>query len=94
MIQVYRRAESQEADWVEGELRAMVLGYERVILDADRAAAELGAAVTLPAVRQDGRLVHGQQELLKYLRELERFAAEWRAFQSDSCYIGEDGEVC
>lgn len=94
MIQVYRRADSREADWVEAELRAMVLGYQRVIVDGENAASELGAGVTLPAVCQDGKIVHGQQELLRYLQELERFAADWRAFQSDSCYIDEDGEVC
>jgi hypothetical protein len=29
MIEVFREEESPQADWVEAELREMVLGYER-----------------------------------------------------------------
>jgi hypothetical protein len=94
MIEVYRQAESLEADWVEAGLRELVLGYRRVVVEEPGQAPELGGDVALPAVRHDGRVISGRQALLAYLQELERFTADWRKFQGDACYIDEDGEVC
>jgi len=94
MIEVFRQTESDEADWVEAELKEMVLGYQCVIIDEAKAASELGRSVTLPAVRQDGKIFYGRQDLLSFLRDLEQFAVDWRAFQSDACYLDKDGEVC
>lgn len=86
MIEVIRAAESAEADWVEAELRELVLGYERVVV-------ALGEVdFPLPAIRQDGRLVSGREGLLQALKELELMAEAWRRFQSDACYVDDEGE--
>ncbi len=94
MIEVYWQIESSEADWVEAELKQMVLGYRCVFTDEDEASSTLGKSVTPPVVRQDLKIVFGRWGLLVYLHELEQFAADWRAYQSDACYSDEEGEVC
>jgi hypothetical protein len=50
--------------------------------------------VTLPVIRENSRLISGKESLLAYLDELEKLVEDWRRFQSDACYIDEDGELC
>jgi hypothetical protein len=50
--------------------------------------------MTLPAIREGGRIVSGEADVAAYLLELEAFAAEWSTFQSDTCYFDSDGTVC
>jgi hypothetical protein len=47
----------------------------------------------LPAIRDNGQMINGPAAISAYLKDLEKFVADWRRFQSDSCYI-DDGEVC
>jgi glutathione S-transferase len=94
MIELYRLANSQLGEAIEAALRDMVVAYERIIVEPGQAPAELPAGTTLPAIRHDDRLISGQAALVAYLSELEQFVADWRRFQSDACYVDEDGEVC
>ena len=94
MIEVYREAESEQGDWVEAELRDMVLGYERVITTSEDARRALGLQRSLPAIKNSERIASGKDELIAYLKELEGLAHEWRAFQGDWCYVDDQGEGC
>lgn len=87
MIEVLRTLESDEGDWVEAALRDLVLDYQRVLI-----APEDVGGIQLPAIRQDGKLVYGREDLLAYLKELEEFVEDWRRFQSDACYVDGDGD--
>ena len=51
------------------------------------------APVELPAVLDSGRWV-AAPELSTYIGELGHTVALWRKFQSDACYIDDDGSVC
>jgi hypothetical protein len=94
MIEVFREAESAQGDWIEAELREMVLGYERVVTTAEAARLALGSQHSLPAIKNGERIASGKEELLAYLKELENFARQWRAFQGDWCYVDDQGEIC
>lgn len=87
MIEVFREEESPQGDWIEAELREMLLGYDRVITTHEDALHVLGPQHSLPAIKNGERITSGKSELMVYLKELEGLAREWRAFQGDWCYV-------
>lgn len=89
MIELIRREHDPEADWVEAGLRELVLGYRRTVL-SDAGAGKL----SLPVLRHGEQVYQGRQGLLDGLHALERLAEDWRRFQSDACYVDEDGSGC
>lgn len=94
MLEVFREEISPEADWVEAELRENVLGFERVILTPAEAAQWFGDTISLPVLRDGERIASGREALMIFLQDLEKFAAQWRRFEGDWCYVDEDGETC
>ena len=94
MIEVFREEKNSQGDWIEAELREMVLGYERVVITPEEAQQVLGLQYSLPAIRNGERIACGKEELMVYLKELEGMAHEWRAFQGDWCYVDDQGELC
>lgn len=94
MITLYRNENEANGDWVEAEFKALVVGYRREILTSEEASNRFGPQVELPVITDGEEVVHGQQALLAYLRRLERFVGDWRRFQSDACYVDDQGEVC
>lgn len=94
MIKLYREEKSPQADAIEAEFREMVLGYDRVAVEADEAARLFGAETALPVITNNEKVVSGEQ-IRQYIRELEQFMRDWQKFQVDSCYVDEDdGETC
>jgi hypothetical protein len=94
MIVLYREEKSPAADAIEAEFREMTLGYDCVILDSVGRAQELfGAGHTLPAIKNNERVVSGEA-IRAYLKELENFMRDWLMFQSSCCYVDEDGDRC
>ncbi len=94
MIELYRQEADSEGDWVEAELHAMVVGYQRVVLSPRQAVERFGPQVRLPVLVNGERTVSGRDSLLVFLRELEKFAEDWYLYQGDACYIREDRNVC
>jgi hypothetical protein len=93
MIKLYREEKSPQADIIEAEFREMVLGYDRVMMDANEAARLFGAGTSLPVITNNEKIVSGDQ-IRPYIRELEGLMQEWQRFQGDFCYVDEDGETC
>lgn len=89
MIEIIRREQDPDADWVEAGLKELVLGYKRTLVSEPPLPDQ-----TLPLLRHDARLYQGREGLLAGLRDLERLADAWRRFQSDACYVDDDGESC
>ncbi len=92
MIVLYREEKSPEADAIEAEFREMVLGYDRVIVEPDRARG-LFEGHSLPVIKNNERVVSGE-EIPAYLKELGKLMRDWQMFQGDYCYVDEDGESC
>lgn len=92
MITLFRKTESPAADSVQERLRDLVVAH-RVVIVGGRSEQE-PAPANLPAIRDGDETVSGEAELGRYLTRLERRLREWNRYQSDGCYIGDDGEVC
>ncbi|NJN94471.1 MAG: hypothetical protein HC875_10455 [Anaerolineales bacterium] len=94
MIKLYRPADCPACAEIEAALREMVVAHQVIVVEGEPAPADLGADVSLPAIRENNHLVSGPGAISAYLEELAHFTARWRRFQSDSCYIDDDGQVC
>lgn len=92
MIKIYREETSKQADIIEAEFRDLVLGYDRVVVDPEDAQQQFGVGVSLPVLTDNARVVSGDQ-IPAYVKELTQFVHSWRRFQSDCCYIDDDGET-
>ncbi|MEJ2559028.1 MAG: glutathione S-transferase N-terminal domain-containing protein [Anaerolineae bacterium] len=93
MIELYREIDSPQSDAIEAKLKELVVAYKVVVLegsDADLVLEALGKHVTLPALKDDGKVTSGLQAIRAHLEELEEFVVLWRKFQSDACYCDED----
>jgi hypothetical protein len=94
MLKLYREPQSPEADAIEGELKDILLGFDRVDMEPAEAQAKFGRVHSLPVLADNERVVSGKDALAAYLNELRKFMQDWQAFQGDSCYVDEDGESC
>jgi hypothetical protein len=93
MIKLYREENSASADAIEAEFRELVLGYDRVVIQSRAAAALFGADTSLPVITNNTRIVSGEA-IPAYIEELTRVMRAWQLFQSDACYVDENGETC
>jgi hypothetical protein len=48
--------------------------------------------MSLPVLTDNARVVSGEQ-IPAYVKELTELVHSWRRFQSDCCYVDEDGET-
>lgn len=92
MIKLYREENSPLADMIEAEFHEMVLGYDRVVMEAAQAQ-EMFSGLELPVITNNERVVGGE-DIKPYLKELEKLVRDWQLFQGDYCYVDEDGETC
>ncbi len=47
-----------------------------------------------PVLYEEDRETRGARAIMDRIGEIVRYKAEWDRFQSDACYIEEDGSVC
>jgi len=92
MIKLYREENSPQADMIEAEFHELVLGYDRVLVD-EKGAAQLFDDATLPVITNNERVVSGD-EIPAYIKELKQLMRDWQLFQSDACYVYDNGETC
>ncbi len=92
MITLYRRPDSAPADEIQAALDDMVIAYEtEVVSDANALSDDVP---TLPALRDEGEVFTDSKALETHLEELRELMHDWDRFQSDACYVEEDGSVC
>lgn len=94
MLKLYRESFSPQADAIEGELKDILLAYDRVLMEASQVRAEFGPGHSLPVLTDNERVVSGEAPLDAYLKELRQLMRDWQAFQGDSCYVDDDGQPC
>jgi glutathione S-transferase len=89
MIEFYRSARCESCAEIEEALREMVVAYRVVVVDREHPPQEWQPDIQLPALKDNGQLIVGQQAIVEHLKELEQFVGEWRRFQADACYCDE-----
>lgn len=94
MIELYRPADCSACADLETALRELVIAHRVIVVEANQTPAELGPDIPLPALKENGQIVYGPEAIAAYMRDLERFVVNWRRFQSDSCYIDDEGQTC
>ena len=91
MIILYREEKSPSADVIEAEFRELVLGYDRVVVDAVQAAELFDETHTLPIIKNNERVFSGD-DIPVYLQELTKLMHDWQLFQNHCCSVDDGGE--
>lgn len=96
MPTLYRRPESPLGDEVQGALEAIVIQHDVVIVDSADDLPGVGAVSMqdLPALVDDGVVYASEAGLQRHVEELRQLMGVWDRFQSDACYIDDDGQLC
>lgn len=94
MIELFREENSPEADWIEADLRELSAGFNRHILTTAEVQQTFGRQVKLPVLRDGDRIASGRDDIREFLEDIHRLVENWRKFQSDSCYLDDEGDVC
>jgi len=94
MIELYRSIDCSTCAEIEAALKEMVVAHKVITVEAEEEYEALPTDTPLPALKDNGKIITGQRAIAAYLKELEQFVADWRRFQSDACYIDDEGEVC
>jgi hypothetical protein len=94
MIEFYRPAECDYCEAIEAALKEMVIAHKVIVVEPGKQPKGLPAGTPLPALVDSGQVVTGRAALAEHLQKLEQVVADWRRFQSDACYIDDEGEVC
>lgn len=89
MIELYRPLTCETCAEIEAALKEMVIAHKVITVGPDEAATVLGVGVSLPAFKENERVISGRTNIAAYLRELEGFMRRWQKYQSDSCYCDE-----
>jgi glutaredoxin len=94
MIELYRPVFCPDCTKIEEVLKELVVAHKIITLEPGQSAATLMPNTPLPAIKDEGQIITGPAAIDAYLAELEEIVADWRRFQSDACYIDDDGNVC
>jgi glutaredoxin len=94
VIELYRPVHCPDCTKIEETLKELVVAHKIITLEPGQFAAELTPNTPLPAIKYEGQIIAGQVAIDAYLVDLEKIVADWRRFQSDACYIDDDGNVC
>ena len=92
MVTLYRRPDDPWADEIQEALDDMVIAYETEPV-ADATALPDDVPDT-PALRDDEEVITGEAALRAHLEDLRQLMNDWDRFQSDACYIEDDGTIC
>jgi hypothetical protein len=94
MIEFYRTVDCDNCETIEAALQEMVIAHKVIVVEPGQWPKTLPVGTPLPALVDNGQVVSGRTDLAAHLRELEKVVADWRRFQSDACYLDDEGEVC
>jgi glutaredoxin len=94
VIKFYRPRDCPDCADIEAILQELVVAHQVIMVEEDKFRGDLSPEVALPAIEDDGQIISEPAAISAYLKELEKFVADWRQFQSDSCYVAGDGQIC
>ena len=90
MIELHRNAGDRYADELEEQFRDLVIAYRTITYLPDSESIH-----PLPHIQESGKIIAGEDQIEKYLIDLEKELLWQRSLSGDGCYIDPDsGEVC
>ena len=91
MIWFYRTKDCRGCQVIEETLREMSAGFAvKIVGPRDEAMGDLPVEAPPPVLVDGKTVIQGFENIIRHLEELEGFLKEWRKFQSDACYCGEE----
>lgn len=94
MITFFTTAESEDNAAVEDTLDDLCMTHETVTVKSARdLPPEVPSEGGLPVLVDEHDVFQGIAAILEHLQALEAFKAQWYKFQSDACYVDEEGNV-
>ncbi len=94
MTTLYRKSNCSFYDEIEEELKELVIAHSVINIENDESINRNYKHTPLPFIEDDGKIISGFEEMQRYLEELKKFVSLWRKYQTDACYINDDGETC
>ena len=94
MTRLYRTADSSAADAIQNALEDIVIRHEVVLDPSDDACPDGIGQADLPVLEDDGDILSEADAIDARLDDLRQLMADWDRFQSDACYIEDDGSIC
>lgn len=94
MIEFVRSRDCNGCDSIESALKEMVIAHKVTIYNVGDRSNRPDMNYTPPLLLDNGTLIQGHSKIQSHLEILEERLAEWSKFQSDACYIDDDGDVC
>ena len=92
MIKLFIKNDCPKCREVEEKFSDLVLAHKIVNADEERANPNINY-YELPVIEDEGRIIKGEQEISEYFESMENYLAEWNKFQSDVCYVDDNGKV-
>jgi hypothetical protein len=94
MIILYTLPESQPGELIESRLRDMTAAYRRVVVKQQKNLPQYLRAYSLPFLVEGSGIYSSDQIIDTFLKKYQHTLTEWQKFQSDSCYLEDDGSTC
>lgn len=94
MITLYRKLNCSFCDEIEEALKGLVIAHSVINIENEKSAKVNHKDITLPYMEDNGKIISGSEEIRKYLEELNVFVSLWRKYQTDACYIDDEGQSC
>ncbi|HKJ46956.1 MAG TPA: hypothetical protein VJ991_14080 [Balneolales bacterium] len=94
MITLYRNRHDQLGVEVENKLRDIVIAHEVKIISNTHDLPFKSDGLSLPVLKDDDNIICGEKKLMHHLEYLQKLMSDWDRFQSDTCYIDDDGTIC
>lgn len=91
MIKLYIKNDCNECDIVKEKLENMVVAHNVINVDEINSKPSFNS---YPVIVDDGKAYNSMKDIDRYIEELQKTYNLWNKYQSDVCYIDEDGEVC
>lgn len=94
MITLYRTSEGKLGKEIEQKLCDIVIAHKVQIISSLKEVPFDAGPHSLPLLLDNGNLISGEEALLQHLEKLKKLMADWDRFQSDACFLDDDGTTC
>lgn len=92
MIKLYIKNNCPECREAEERFRELVLAHKTVNVENEETGLNINLE-ELPVIEDEGKIIKGDKQISEYFDSMENYISEWYKFQSDVCYVDENGDL-
>jgi len=94
MLTLYRKPDDELGLLIENKLRDIVIAHNVKIVQSKEEIPSNKGHDTLPLLIDNGKCISGEKELIRHIEDLKKLMKDWDKFQSDACFMDDDGTLC